>query len=154
MSHASWLQTALGASQYSKDPNTRVGAVIVSDNRRVSMGWNALPPGLSDDLLQDRSLKLQAIVHAEMMALLCRGLMSVEGATLYLAATDDTGLVFGGPPCTDCMKHLMAAGISNVVTYPQKGFSKWTENLAISRGWMRLAGIELVEVDLFAEPEA
>ena len=41
---------ALLSSQRSKDPSTQVGACIVSpENRIMSMGYNGMPHGCSDD---------------------------------------------------------------------------------------------------------
>ena len=52
--YISWDEYFMGVAQLaglrSKDPNTQVGACIVSpDNKILSMGYNGLPLGCSDD---------------------------------------------------------------------------------------------------------
>ena len=47
-----FMGIALLSSQRSKDPNTQVGACIVSsDNRILSIGYNGAPRGLDDDTM-------------------------------------------------------------------------------------------------------
>ena len=52
--YISWDEYFMGVAKLSalrsKDPNTQVGACIVSnDNKILSMGYNGLPIGCSDD---------------------------------------------------------------------------------------------------------
>ena len=52
--YISWDEYFMGVAKLSalrsKDPNTQVGACIVSeDNKILSMGYNGLPRGCSDD---------------------------------------------------------------------------------------------------------
>ena len=72
--------------------------------------------------LHDRDTKLRLIVHAEMNAILnaARVGVSTRDCTLYLAATDDTGMVWGGPPCTRCKAEIILSGIIAIVSYPVK----------------------------------
>jgi dCMP deaminase len=45
-----FLQLAKTVSTFSKDPSTKVGAVIVDDdNRVISIGYNGFPKGIKDD---------------------------------------------------------------------------------------------------------
>lgn len=148
-----FLDMALHQAQMSKDPSTQVGAVIVGPDREVrSTGFNGFPRGISDtpERLHDRETKLQLVVHAELNAIVqaARIGVSVRGCTLYLAATDDTGQVWGGPPCTRCTVHVIQAGITRVVARPQKAASRWTEDLAQARGLLCEACIPLDEIEL------
>ena len=102
-----FLRLAQVHAEMSKDPNTRVGAVIVGPDREIrATGFNGFPRRICDDpvRLQDRETKLQLVVHAECNAICAAARVGVPllGCTLYLAATDDTGAVWGGPPCTRC----------------------------------------------------
>lgn len=95
-----FLELALVNARMSKDPKTKVGAVIVGPDREVrAMGFNGFPRGIADTpaRLEDRDLKLKLVVHAEMNAILnaVRVGVSVKGCTLYLAATDASGAVLG-----------------------------------------------------------
>lgn len=135
------------ARDMSKDPRTQVGAVVVGPDREpLTDGFNGLPRGIEDTpaRLNNKELKLKLVVHAELNAILnaARVGTALKGATLYLAATDDSGLVWGGPPCTRCSTHLIQAGIREVVSYPVKPVpSSWHEDLALARTVLEEAGI-------------
>ena len=114
-------------------------------------GYNGLPSRLKDthERLHDRETKNRLIVHAELNAVLnaaCGGVMT-SNTTLYLAATDDTGLVWGGPPCVRCAVELMQAGIVEIVAHPFKpGPSRWRESIEEARELLAEAGIQYREV--------
>jgi dCMP deaminase len=151
--HDHFLRLCLEHARMSKDPSTRVGAVIVGPDREVrSAGFNGFPRGLADTpaRLADRDTKLRLIVHAEINALCNAARIGtpLKGCTLYLAATDDGGQVWGGAPCTRCTVELIQAGIVRVVSLPFKaGGSKWAEDIAYARGVLAEAGVEYVELE-------
>jgi len=67
-----FLEVAKSISKLSKDPNTKVGAVILRpDFSVVSVGYNGFPPGFPDDIStwQNRDLKNKLVIHAEDNAL-------------------------------------------------------------------------------------
>ena len=75
--YISWDEYFMGiamlAARRSKDPNTQVGACIVSqDNIIISTGYNGMPKGCSDDIFPwDRTgeeTKYPYVVHAELNA--------------------------------------------------------------------------------------
>ena len=147
-----FLGLALYHSKLSKDPSTRVGSVIVGPDREIiSAGFNGFPRGIADtpERLNDRDTKLKLVVHAEMNALLAaaRTGMRLKGCTLYLAATDESGLVWGGPPCTRCVVEIIQVGIGEIVSYPVKAIpSRWHDDLAMARKLIEEAGIVYREV--------
>lgn len=153
-----WDRHFLGLSLYhsrmSKDPSTRVGSVIVGPDKEVlSAGFNGFPRGIADteERLNNRNDKLALIVHAEMNAVLAaaRNGVRLKGCTLYLSATDDSGLVWGGPPCTRCTVEIIQAGITEVVSHPPKSIpSRWHADLAVSLGLLNEAHISYREVDV------
>lgn len=159
-----WDRHFLGLSLYhsrlSKDPSTRVGSVIVGQDREIlSAGFNGFPRGIADthERLHDRDTKLKLIVHAEMNALLAaaRTGMRLKGCTLYLAATDQSGMVWGGPPCTRCTVEIIQVGISEIVSYPIKSApSKWHGDLVVARGLLEEVGIKYRELALGEEIKA
>lgn len=68
-----YLALADFISGWSKDPSTKVGAVLFRlDGSIISMGYNGFPRGVDDDpaLLADRSVKLKMTIHAEENAIL------------------------------------------------------------------------------------
>ena len=105
-----FMGVALLAAQRSKDPNTQVGACIVSqDNIILSTGYNGLPNGCSDDEFpwerQGEETKYPYVVHAELNAILNYRGGSLEGAKLYVSLF----------PCNECAKAIIQAGIKTVV---------------------------------------
>jgi dCMP deaminase len=79
-----FLTLAKTVSTWSKDPSTKVGAVIVDKNRRVvSLGYNGFPKGVKDTIekLEDREQKYKHMVHAERNAMLFAN-KSLKGCTI------------------------------------------------------------------------
>lgn len=102
-----FLELAFHVSQWSRDPSTKTGAVIVSDRKRVvSMGYNGLPRGVADtdERYNDRETKYKFISHAERNAL-DNAECSIVGATLYATHF----------PCVECAKSIVQRGIARVV---------------------------------------
>ncbi len=147
-----FLQLALINARMSKDPSTQVGAVIVGPDREIrSAGFNGFPRGLADTAtrLNDRDMKLQMIVHAEMNAVLhaARIGVAVKGCTLYLAASDRSGQVWGGPPCTRSTVEIIQAGIAEIVSFHPKGVpSRWFADLAMAASIIKECGIDFREL--------
>lgn len=102
---------------WSKDPSKQVGAVIIPDDfRSVSWGYNGLPAGIHDspDVLEDKGLKNDLVIHAELNAILnARG--DVSGRTMFVTA----------PPCVECAKAIVSAGIKTVVHPYLQARSTW-----------------------------
>lgn len=103
----------------SKDPNTQVGACIVSaDNRILSIGYNGAPNGFDDDKFpwarigEPLDTKYLYVVHAERNAILnFRGhRKDFEGAKLYVDLF----------PCNECAKEIIQCGIREVVYLSDK----------------------------------
>lgn len=151
-----WDRHFLGMCLYhaklSKDPSTQVGSVIVGPDREIlSAGFNGFPRRIADtpERLADRDTKLKLVVHAEMNALLAaaRTGMRLKGCTLYLAAKDNTGMIWGGPPCTRCVVEIIQVGISEIVSYPLKSIpSRWHDDLRLARELVEEAGISYREL--------
>ena len=151
-----FLELALKHSELSRDPETRVGAVIVGPAGDVrSMGYNRFPEGIEESAarLNDRETKLSLMVHAELVAVMnaARVGIPLQGCTLYFAQTDDTGLVWGGVPCTRCTDHLLMTGITEVISYPTKRApSKWHRDWAFARELFRESGLAHREIEFVA----
>lgn len=121
-----FMRLAREIATWSKDPSSKIGAVIVNDDRRIlATGYNGFPKGIQDtsERLNDREQKYSMIVHAELNALmnaLYAG-VSVKGATLY---------VYGLPVCSDCTKSVIQSGIERIVItdpYRDEVQEKWKE---------------------------
>lgn len=148
-----FLAMALACAQMSKVPSTIVGVVVVGPDGEIrSTGFNGFPRGITDteDRLSDRDTKLQLMVHAECIAI-CNAArigVSLKGCTLYLAASDHAGNVWGGAPCTRCTMHVIQAGIESVVTYAPKDVpSRWhDEAIKAGKQYLIEAGLGYSEV--------
>ena len=140
MSQSRWdqkfLTLAIGVSDWSKDPNTKVGCIIVdNDNNILCTGYNGFPRGVVDSSprLQDRDLKLQIIIHAEANAVAVGGRSRLMGATAYITR----------PPCSQCAGLLIQAGIKRIVWLRIDGETKWQANMELARIILKEAGIEI-----------
>lgn len=136
-----WDNFYIGMARYmasaSKDPSTKVGAVIVRPNNTIaSVGYNGFPRGMSDDpeLYSDRPTKYSRIIHAEMNAILnAHG--PVEGCTLYTSTL---------PPCDRCAVFVVQAGITRVVfekIADKELAERWAESLAKTEDIFKEAGV-------------
>lgn len=147
-----FLSHALLWAKSSKDPNTQVGCVIADDKHVVrSQGFNGFPRGIADtaERLNDRDMKLRLTVHAERNAICSAAMVGVplRGTTLYLAATDDSGTIWGGSPCTMCSLEIIQSGVVEIVSYTAKAFSKWRDDLEFAEALLQEAGIRIRYVD-------
>ncbi len=132
-----FMALAAHVATWSKDPSTKVGAVIVRPDRTVaSLGYNGPPRGVSDALsFADRHRKLARTIHAELNAILSSH-VPVAGYTLYVTL----------PPCDRCAAHIVQAGLRRVVTsvssasdYPDR----WALEIAEARQIFMEAGVVL-----------
>jgi len=97
------------AQERSKDPSTKVGAIVVRpDKTVVSLNYNGFPKGMADtpERLNDRAEKYPRVIHAEMNALLA-ATESLDGCTMF---------TWPLPPCDRCAAHMIQKGITRVVT--------------------------------------
>ena len=135
------MRIAREISTWSKDPSSKIGAVIVNDERRIlATGYNGFPRGIEDseERLNNRDEKYPRIVHGEMNALmnaLYSG-VSVKNATIY---------VWGLPVCSECTKSVIQSGIKRVViTYPELAPEKWhAQWKELSNPMYKEAGVSL-----------
>ncbi len=125
----------------SKDPRTKIGAVLTLQDRVISTGFNGFPRKVKDLLsrYENRETKYKFICHAEAN--------SVSTAARLGRATLDSVLYTQGIPCQECCKTLIQAGVKKFVVHkqwPNLTYSeKWNDAIAISTIMMEEAGIEL-----------
>ena len=134
-----FLKLAEHISGWSKDPSTKVGCVVVGEDREIrSTGFNGCPRGIADDIarLEDREQKYPLICHAEENAIMhaARIGMSLKDCTAYVT----------WPPCTRCARSLIQAGISTIV-YPKNIEipDRWMEDFNLSLNMLKEANISL-----------
>lgn len=148
--YISWDEYFMGiavlAAKRSKDPNTQVGACIVSpDNVILSTGYNGFPYGCSDDEFpwarEGEDTKYPYVVHAELNAILNARGRSLTGARIYVALF----------PCNECAKAIIQSGITEVIYLSDK-YAATPATLA-SKRMLRAAGVQLrrLETDVKLE---
>jgi dCMP deaminase len=126
-------------SEWSKDPNAKVGAVVFA--RRggdISIGYNGFPIGVEDsaERLDDLETKLELVVHAEQNALIAAGSRSF-GSTIY---------VWGKPVCARCAGSIIQAGVKRVVALNPDSVdceSKWHKTGKVAHQIFLEAGVEV-----------
>ncbi len=131
-----FLYLAKHISQWSKDPSTQVGAVIVDENGSiVSMGYNGLARGVedSDERLNNRELKYKMIVHAERNAIIFAR-KDLRGHTIY---------TWPFMPCAVCASMIIQAGINEVVSVRGEPNPRWEEDFKITEQMFEEAGVKL-----------
>ena len=134
-----FLDLAEHISGWSKDPSTKVGCVVVGEDREIrSTGFNGFPRGISDDedRLTDRDKKYPLICHAEENAIMhaARIGVSLKGSTAYVT----------WPPCSRCARSLIQAGIQEIVYPKTDGIpERWVEDFNISNGMLLEEGIHV-----------
>ena len=107
-----FMGVAMLSAQRSKDPNTQVGACIVSkDNKILSVGYNGAPNGYDDDNMPwDRegdflNTKYAYVCHAELNAILNNKGSNLEGAKIYVDLF----------PCNECAKAIIQSRIKEII---------------------------------------
>ena len=132
--YISWDEYFMGVAYLSalrsKDPNTQVGACIVSDDNKIlSMGYNGFPRGCSDDEFpwgkeheQDDPYQAKYFyaTHSELNAIL-----NYRGGTLF--------------PCNECAKAIIQCGIRTLIY----GEDKYGDTAAVraSKRMLNAAGV-------------
>ncbi|MCC8140433.1 MAG: dCMP deaminase family protein [Lachnospiraceae bacterium] len=140
--YISWDEYFMGIAQLaamrSKDPNTQVGACIVSaENKILSMGYNGFPKGCDDDEFpwcREGELydsKYAYVTHSELNAILNYRGGGLDGTKLYVTLF----------PCNECAKAIIQAGIGELV-YADDKYDGTPGNLA-SKRMLRAAGVKM-----------
>lgn len=125
-------------SKLSKDPNTRVGCVLLDPdtNGILSSGYNGFPRGVNEKKLSrwERPEKYSFVSHAEVN--------SVSQASLAGTSTKNATCVVTKFPCSECTKILIQSGIRRVVTKEANMESeKWGESFKYSKIMFSEAGV-------------
>ncbi len=135
-----FMGVSLLAAKRSKDPNTQVGACIVSnDNIILSTGYNGFPCGCSDDeypwTRTGPETKYPYVVHAELNAILNSHGRSLSGAKIYVSLF----------PCNECAKAIIQSGIKEVIYLCDK-YSDSESTLA-SKKMLASAGVKMTRLE-------
>lgn len=138
-----FLKLAKHISEWSKDPSTKVGAVVSDEkNRIISVGYNGFPRDIPDDeeLLNNRTKKYQIVLHGEENAILFAQ-KDLDGCTVY---------TYPFPPCSHCASIIIQKGIKRVVSISptNEQVERWGDSMGIAFNSFRKAGVEFVAVEM------
>lgn len=134
--HIRFLKLAEFIAQWSKDPSTKVGAVIVDEKRRiVSTGYNGFAIGVDDseNRLADRTIKYPIILHAEENAM-SFAKQNLDNCSLYVS---------GLPPCAHCASLIIQSGIKNVYAWNLDIPERWRYSINLTNQLFCEAGVKL-----------
>jgi len=134
-----WDQRGLDLAQHiaswSKDPSTKVGAVVMDHKHRVlGVGYNGFPRRIEDDSrLHNKEEKYPRVVHAEVNAILNS---AKGGVSLYCTHF----------PCADCAGFIIQAGITTVISV-SVNLPAWGESQEIAHQMFTEAGVYTATYD-------
>jgi dCMP deaminase len=108
-----FLQGVYWVASKSKDPKTKIGALIVKDKRIISTGYNGIPIGVDDknELRHERPEKYKWYEHGERNA--------IYAAAKYGIDTNGSILYTNALPCADCARGIIQSGIKCVYIHQQ-----------------------------------
>lgn len=121
-----FMRTAEIWAECSTATRLKVGAIIVKENRIISIGYNGMPSGWSNECEVDGKTKPE-VLHAEANAIakVARSPESCEDSILFCTHT----------PCIECAKLIYQSGISEVYVRNQYEASKGSgKNFLIESG--------------------
>ena len=135
-----FLEYAKQTSMWSKDTSTKVGAIIVrQDKTIVSTGFNGFPKCMPDtpEFYQVREEKYSRIIHGEMNALI-HAREPVQGFTLY---------TYPSAPCDRCTVHMLQACIVEFVfpSIPEDLKERWGTSIEKTKKFIEECGAHYTE---------
>jgi len=121
------MKTAFIFAEASHCKRNQVGAVISTDGRIVSTGYNGMPSGFTNECEKDDATK-DLVIHAEANAILfaAKNGVSLKGSKLTLTLS----------PCVECAKMIIQSGVSHVEYHEEY---RVTEGIRI----LRVAGVKV-----------
>lgn len=135
-----FMDIARRTSQLSSAKRLQVGSIIVKDNRIISIGYNGMPSGWTNEceylehrIAQEPLLKTKPeVIHAEANAIakLAKSTESGDGSVMFLTHS----------PCIDCAKQIYTTGIKKVY---------WNHNYRSTDGidFLKKCSVETIKVD-------
>lgn len=141
-----FLEMARLVSTWSKDPSTKVGAVMVRPDRSViSVGYNGFAKGVDDlpERYADRhNYKYQMVAHAEVNCMTFADRASMKNCCLYL---------WPFMPCSRCAAIMIQCGVMRIVSLEPEHVDKtgagehdrWSHDFMLANTQFKEAGVEV-----------
>lgn len=138
-----FLEHARVVASWSKDPSTKVGAVITDQfNRVISIGYNGFARGCDDspEVYANRERKYLRTVHAEINAILFAK-RDLTGCRLY---------TWPFQPCSRCAAMIINSDIKEIYAppTPKEISERWGPDLEEANNQFREAGVKLTYLEL------
>lgn len=134
------LDLAKEVSSWSKDPSTKVGAVITTkDGSPVSWGFNGMPMGIDDTISDrhERPTKYKWYCHAERNAMDLAP-RPLDGCVMFVTYS----------PCSSCAQSIIQRKISTVVVdanyLNDPMVLRWQDDMRVAADMMQEAGVKLI----------
>jgi dCMP deaminase len=144
---SAFMETAQTFAELSHARRLKVGAIVVKEDRIISIGYNGMPAGwdntCEDEFLhEDGSTTLKTkpeVLHAETNAIakLAKSNDSGNGATMFITHS----------PCIECAKLIYQSGINHVV-YMQK----YRDDAGVE--FLKQSGVTVEQVYVLNFPQA
>ena len=101
-----YMDVAERFAQLSSATRLQVGAIVVKDDRIISIGYNGMPTGWDNCCEDENNKSKPEVLHAESNAIakLAKSPESGEGASIFITHS----------PCIDCAKLIYQSGIATV----------------------------------------
>jgi dCMP deaminase len=139
-----FLREVYLVAEQSRDPRTKIGAIIVKDGDIISSGFNNFPRKVKDleSRYLDKELKRQFVVHAEANAVhnCARKGMSCLGGIMYTQ----------GVPCSECAKVIIQGGISKVIIHNEwphlNNIDSWRKSNDLTLTMFKEAGVVIESI--------
>ena len=140
-----FLKLAHEVASWSKDDSTKVGAVIMGQDRTPrSFGYNGMPRGVDEDVPErhERPMKYPYTEHAERNAIYhCAKVgIPIEGCTIYVTHFS----------CAPCTRAIINSGLKRLVinenSFESDYHDRSKEDIEIAKTMLEEAGIEIVLV--------
>lgn len=139
--YISWSEYFMGiavlSAQRSKDPNTQVGACIISTkNIIIGTGYNGFPTGCLDSQLpwgrdgDFLNTKYPYVIHAEENAI-ANSNNNLTGCTLYVTLF----------PCHNCAKTIIQQGIKTIIYLRDQVNMEHQDSIIAAKRMFDLSGV-------------
>ena len=137
LNRPSWDETYFAIADIiakrSKDPRTKVGAVLVKEKSVIGLGYNSEPRHSVLEFNWCTEEKYKHVVHAEVNA--------VANASRLGINCVDADIYITHSPCTNCINTLIQHGIKRI--FYRKPYTDFEISKKIAKG----AGIEFIQTD-------
>jgi dCMP deaminase len=139
------MRSVYNISWKSKDPKTKIGAVLIRDNIPVIQCFNGFARKVKDlpERYNNRELKRKMVAHAEENTVLLSARLG--------KSSDNTVCYTQGVPCAHCAIALINGGISEIVIHKQWPnlihSQEWVDSVELSKQMLTEANINIKVFD-------